>query len=48
MLSTRAFGLLVTGVVPYRLTPKYPLRGGQVGAALFALPLLASHRDALR
>lgn len=41
VLSTRAFGLLVMGVVLYRLTPKHPLRWGQVGAALFALPLLA-------
>lgn len=41
VLSTRAFGLLVMGVVMYRLTLKYPLRWGHVGAALFALPLLA-------
>lgn len=41
VLSTRAFGLLVMGVILYRLTPTYPLRWGQCGAALFALPLLA-------
>ena len=41
VLSTRAFGLLAMGLVLYRLTPKYPLRWGHCGAALFALPLLA-------
>ncbi len=41
VLSTRAFGLLVMGLVLYRLTPTHPLRWAQVGAALFALPLLA-------
>lgn len=41
VLSTRAIGLLVMGLIMYRLTPTHPLRWGQIGAALFALPLLA-------
>jgi hypothetical protein len=41
VLSTRAVGLLVMGLVMYRLIPAHPLRWGQAGAALFALPLLA-------
>ena len=44
MLSTRAVGLLVMGLLMYRLTPTHPLRWGQAGAALFALPLLALGR----
>ncbi|GGG01307.1 hypothetical protein GCM10007304_14100 [Rhodococcoides trifolii] len=41
VLSTRAIGLLAMGLVLYRFSPRYPLRWGQAGAALFTLPMLA-------
>ena len=40
-LSARATGLLVMGLAMYRLTMRYPLRWGQIGAAGLALPMLA-------
>jgi MFS family permease len=41
VLSARAVGLLAAGLGMYRLTLSYPLRWGQAGTALYALPMLA-------
>ncbi|WP_084216104.1 MFS transporter [Pseudonocardia spinosispora] len=41
VLSAQAVGMLIMGLLMYRITPTHPLRWGQAGAALFALPLLA-------
>jgi len=41
VLSVRSAGLLATSVVLYSVTFRYPLRSGQLAAALGAAPLLA-------